>query len=47
MGNVGFADLISKKLSLDIALYYLKLFVNATEKAAYGASKFIGKNDKT
>ena len=25
---------------------YLKLFVNATEKAAYGASKFIGKNDK-
>ena len=25
---------------------YLKLFVNATEKAAYCASKFIGKNDK-
>ncbi len=25
---------------------YLKLFVRATEKAAYGASKFIGKNDK-
>ena len=25
---------------------YLKQFVNATEKAAYGASKFIGKNDK-
>ena len=25
---------------------YLKLFVNATEKAAYGAFKFIGKNDK-
>ena len=25
---------------------YLKSFVNATEKAAYGASKFIGKNDK-
>ena len=25
---------------------YLKLFANATEKAAYGASKFIGKNDK-
>ena len=25
---------------------YLKLVVNATEKAAYGASKFIGKNDK-
>ncbi len=25
---------------------YLNLFVNATEKAAYGASKFIGKNDK-
>ena len=25
---------------------YLKLFVNATEEAAYGASKFIGKNDK-
>jgi len=25
---------------------YLKLFVNATEKAAYCASKFVGKNDK-
>ena len=25
---------------------YLKLFVKATEMAAYGASKFIGKNDK-
>ena len=25
---------------------YLRLFINATEKAAYGASKFIGKNDK-
>ena len=25
---------------------YLKLFVNATEKAAFGASKFIGKGDK-
>ena len=25
---------------------YLKLFVNATEKAAYAASKYIGKNDK-
>jgi fructose-1,6-bisphosphatase II / sedoheptulose-1,7-bisphosphatase len=25
---------------------YLKLFVNATEKAAYGAFKYIGKNDK-
>ena len=25
---------------------YLKLFVSATEKAAYGASKFIGKGDK-
>ena len=25
---------------------YLKLFVNATEKAAYGASKYVGKNDK-
>ena len=24
---------------------YLKLFVKATEMAAYGASKFIGKND--
>ncbi len=26
---------------------YLELFVKATEKAAYGATKFIGKNDKT
>ena len=25
---------------------YLNLFINATEKAAYGASKFIGKGDK-
>ncbi len=25
---------------------YLKLFINSTEKAAYGASKFVGKNDK-
>ncbi len=25
---------------------YLELFVNATEKAAYGASKFVGRNDK-
>ncbi len=25
---------------------YLKLFIAATEKAAYGASKYIGKNDK-
>ena len=25
---------------------YLKLFVNATERAAYGAFKFVGKNDK-
>ncbi len=25
---------------------YLKLFVNATEKAAYGAYSFVGKNDK-
>ncbi len=25
---------------------YLKLFIKATEKAAYGASKFVGKNDK-
>jgi fructose-1,6-bisphosphatase II / sedoheptulose-1,7-bisphosphatase len=25
---------------------YLKLFLNATEKAAYGASQYIGKNDK-
>ncbi len=25
---------------------YLKLFVKATEQAAYGASKFVGKNDK-
>ena len=25
---------------------YLELFINATEKAAYGASRFVGKNDK-
>ncbi len=25
---------------------YLKLFIRATEEAAYGASKFVGKNDK-
>ena len=25
---------------------YLDLFINATEKAAYGASLFIGKDDK-
>ena len=31
---------------MSIKAEYLKLFVNATEKAAYGASKFIGKNDK-
>ena len=31
-------------MSLDSS--YLKLFVNATEKAAYAASKFVGKNDK-
>ncbi len=31
---------------MSIKSEYLKLFVNATEKAAYGASKFIGKNDK-
>ncbi len=31
---------------MSIAPEYLKLFVNATEKAAYGASKFIGKGDK-
>ena len=31
---------------MSIKKEYLKLFVNATEKAAYGASKFIGKNDK-
>jgi len=31
---------------MSISSEYLKLFVNATEKAAYGASKFIGKGDK-
>ena len=31
---------------MSIKSEYLKLFVNATEEAAYGASKFIGKNDK-
>ena len=31
---------------MSIKSEYLKLFINATEKAAYGASKFIGKNDK-
>ena len=31
---------------MTIKTEYLKLFINATEKAAYGASKFIGKNDK-
>ena len=31
---------------MSIDTKYLKLFVNATEKAAFGASKFIGKNDK-
>ena len=31
---------------MSIPTEYLKLFVNATEKAAYGASKFIGKGDK-
>ena len=31
---------------MSIKTEYLRLFVNATEKAAYGASKFIGKNDK-
>ena len=29
-----------------IAPEYLNLFLKATEKAAYGASKFIGKRDK-
>ncbi len=31
---------------MPISPEYLKLFINSTEKAAYGASKFIGKNDK-
>ena len=31
---------------MSIASEYLELFVNATEKAAYGASKFIGMGDK-
>tara|TARA_A100001011_G_C14310897_1_gene845542 strand:- start:486 stop:1427 length:942 start_codon:yes stop_codon:yes gene_type:complete len=31
---------------MSIKSEYLKLFVRATEKAAYGASKYIGKNDK-
>ena len=31
---------------MPIAPEYLKLFVGATEKAAYGASKYIGKGDK-
>ena len=31
---------------MSIKSEYLKLFVNACEEAAYGASKFIGKNDK-
>ena len=31
---------------MSIETQYLNLFVTATEKAAYGASKFIGKNDK-
>ena len=31
---------------MSISSEYLTLFVNATEKAAYGASKFIGKGDK-
>ena len=31
---------------MSISPKYLNLFVNATEKAAYGASKFIGKGDK-
>ena len=31
---------------MSISDNYLKLFINATEKAAYGASKFIGKGDK-
>jgi len=31
---------------MSIKTEYLKLFVNATEKAAYCASKFVGKNDK-
>ena len=31
---------------MSISSEYLKFFVNSTEKAAYGASKFIGKGDK-
>ena len=31
---------------MSIGAEYLELFVNATEKAAYGASRFIGKGDK-
>ncbi len=31
---------------MSIDAKYLKLFVNATEKAAYGAYSFVGKNDK-
>lgn len=31
---------------MSIPTEYLELFVNATEKAAYGASQFIGKGDK-
>ena len=31
---------------MSIDFKYLNLFINATEKAAIGASKFIGKNDK-
>ncbi len=31
---------------MSIESHYLKSFINATEKAAYGAYKFIGKNDK-
>ena len=31
---------------MSIKSEYLKLFINATEKAAYGASKYVGKNDK-
>ena len=32
---------------MSIKSNYLKLFANATEKAACGAMKFIGKNNKT
>ena len=31
---------------MDINSKFLKLFIKATEKAAIGASKFIGKKDK-